>query len=235
MQPSEGPVVFLPGMNCSSRMWEPVIARLEAQGVTRELRSESLTGSSIEDCVDGLLERLPDRFAPAGLSLGGIVAMAMVRTAPWRVSRLCLMATNPCAPTPGQLRSWQALRERLTAGASSRQLQEELLPALLAPDTRDALEAMVLDMADEVGDADLASQLMMQSTRVDERAALAKVSVPTMIVAGGRDALCPVATHREMESLVPGSRLTVLPERGHLLTLEDPQGVVAGVESWLRT
>lgn len=232
---SQEPVVFLPGMNCSSALWGPVIDRLESQGVSCSLRCEPLAGTSIEACVRGLLDRLPQRFALAGLSLGGIVAMSLVRTAPSRVSRLCLMATNPRAPRGDQLHAWQALRMRLQAGESARQIQQELLPALLAPDRRDTLDGTVLSMADEVGETALEEQLLMQSTRRDERPALMQVSVPTMILAGGRDVLCPVATHQEMSSLVPGAQLKVLPDRGHLLTLEDPESVVAGLTSWLRS
>ncbi|MDS2173691.1 alpha/beta hydrolase [Nesterenkonia sp. CL21] len=229
------PVVLLPGMNCSSRMWSPVIDGLEARGYSREIRCETLAGSSLEACAEELLERLPDRFALAGLSLGGIVAMALVRAAPSRVSRLCLMATNPRGPRTDQLEAWGSLRERLRAGETARQIQLELLPVLLAADRREALDDLVLQMADDVGECALEEQLRMQSTRIDERAALAQIDIPTTILAGGRDLLCPVTTHQEMASLVSGSQLIVLPHRGHLLTLEDPQSVASALDTWLRT
>lgn len=233
MSPSADPLVLLPGMNCSERLWWPVADGLRGRGIDRELQLRQLDGATVDDCVTGLLRTLPDRFALAGLSLGGIVAMALVRRAPERVSRLCLMSTNARGPAPEQRAAWAARRRALAAGASARDLQRDLLPVLLGPGSRSpGLDEEVLRMADEVGDARLDDQLAMQASRVDERPGLGRIGVPTLIVAAGQDALCPIDRHQEMHRLIADSHLTVLAGVGHLAPLEAPDVVATVLAEW---
>jgi pimeloyl-ACP methyl ester carboxylesterase len=109
-----------------------------------------------------------------------------------------------------------------------------LLPVLVHPKRRTAeLVAEVLAMADEIGEEVLDRQLGAQVTRVDERTALARVAVPTLIIAAAQDALCPVWKHEEMHRLVPGSTLVVLDGVGHLSPLEAPGPVASRMTEWL--
>lgn len=199
-----------------------------------DVRKPALPGSSIDECVEQLLPILPPRFALAGLSLGGIVAMALVRQAPERVSRLCLMSTNPYGPTPAQLASWVETSDVLRAGGSARGIQQSLMPVLLSERTRPHLEAGALAMAEEVGEQALINQLSMQATRIDERDALGRVGVPTLILAAEEDALCPVSKHQEMHTLIKDSRLVLLSSAGHLSPLERPRAVAEELARWLQ-
>ncbi|WP_226345812.1 alpha/beta fold hydrolase [Agilicoccus flavus] len=227
------PLVLLPGMNCSPRLWEEV-ADLLPEPV--EVVAPHLPGTSIDDAVARLAATLPDRFALAGLSLGGIVAMAMARLLPaGRIERLALLDTNARPPTPGQMGGWTAALADLDGGTRPRDVQRSLLPLLLGPgaaaDPR--LVASTLDMADEVGPARLADQLRLQLTRVDERPRLARIGVPALVLTGADDALCPLARHEEIAALVPGARLAVVPGAGHLSPLERPAEVAAELTAWL--
>ena len=226
-----GPLVLLPGMSCSARLWEPVASLLRPHGV--EVVHASLDEDDLDACVDALLGSLPSRFALAGLSLGGIVAMALCRRAPERVTRLGLLATNPLAPTDAQRAQWADQVDQLDRGASPRDLQEALLPVLLHRSAPPSVVSEVLTMADEVGRGRLVRQLRLQATRVDETAGLARVTVPTLIVAGADDALCPVSRHELMARTVPGSRLVVLQDTGHLSVLERPEAVAVEMTAWL--
>ncbi|HVK23809.1 MAG TPA: alpha/beta fold hydrolase [Actinokineospora sp.] len=228
-----GPLVLLPGMNCSDRLWGPVAQRLRSEGVDSLTRP--LVGATMDDCVDSLLSSLPDRFALAGLSLGGIVAMALVRRAPERVSMLCLMSTSSRGPTAEQRAAWTAQRQALAGGATARDVQHELLPVLLAPRNRRAeLDEWVLRMADDVGAAGLDGHLAIQGTRIDERTGLSRVTVPTLLLAGARDVLCPPDRHTEMLRLIPRSRLEIIEGAGHLVPLEAPDQAAAAMAAWLR-
>jgi pimeloyl-ACP methyl ester carboxylesterase len=222
------PLVLLPGMNCSPRLWDDVLAELDGPDVVHgEIDRPTLDG-----CVDALLERLPDRFALAGLSLGGIVAMALVRRAPHRVARLALLSTNARGPTPQQRTAWAAQRQALADGATARDIQRELLPVLLhrrGPE----LDATTLAMGDDTGSTVLDHQLAAQATRIDERPALAAVAVPTLVLAPAEDRICPLDRHEEIAGLIPGARLQVLPGVGHLSTLEAPGEVAAALRAWL--
>jgi pimeloyl-ACP methyl ester carboxylesterase len=217
-------LVVLPGMGCSPRLWAGALPA----GVP--VVHGAVDRPSIDGCVDALLDALPPRFALAGLSLGGIVAMALVRRAPERVTHLALLATNARAPVAAQYESWTAARTALAAGRAARDLQRDLLPVLLHDHAHDGT---ALAMADDVGAAVLDRQLAAQATRIDERPALADVRVPTLVLAGGEDRLCPPARHEEIAALVPGARLQVLPGVGHLLPLEAPARVAAALDAWL--
>jgi pimeloyl-ACP methyl ester carboxylesterase len=233
------PLVLLPGMNCSARLWQPVLdspalAAARRSGRLSEVVRPELRGRSLDDCVARLLDQLPARFSLAGLSLGAIVALALTRQAPERVVRLGLLAANPRAPRPDQQAAWAAQRQLLTEGGTARTIQEQLLPVLVSPDLRGpVLDEVVLAMADEVGEAALDDQLAIQQTRQDERPALSRLTIPTLVVAGARDALVPVERHREVQAAVPGASLHVLDGIGHLSALEAPDAVATALGDWL--
>ena len=222
------PLVLLPGMGCSSALWSRLDLPVEP---VRPVLQEP----SVDAEVDRLLELLPARFALAGLSLGAVVAMALVRRAPERVERLCLMSTNPYAPTPAQHAAWAGQRAALTRG-SARDLQASLLPVLLSPavlETRPELVELTLGMADEVGEPTYDAQLRLQGTRVDERPGLAAVRCPTLVLAARDDRLCPLDRHAEIARLVPGAELVVLDDCAHLSPFEQPAAVSAHLRAWL--
>lgn len=222
------PLVLLPGMNCSARLWTGVAPE---QALTPRLTEPSLTAQ-----VGRLLDELPPRFAIGGLSLGAVVAMAVTRTAPERVAGLVLVSTNPYAPTESQLVAWRRDRDRLAAGATAREVQQDLLPVLLSPASlsrRPDLVETALSMADDVGETELDAQLRLQATRVDERPGLRDVRCPTVVIAARHDRLCPLDRHAEAVALVPGARLEVLERAAHLSPLERPRtvGRLLGVRS----
>ena len=215
-------------MGCTPALWS--LLELDREPLTPVLEEPALDAE-----VDRLLKLLPDRFTLAGLSLGGIVAMALVRRAPERVSRLCVMSTNPYAPTPAQHAAWAAQRAQLATG-SARALQESLLPSLLSPDVIDSrpdLVSLTLAMAEEVGAATYAQQLRLQDTRVDERPGLAGVRVPTLVVAARDDRLCSLGRHTEIAARVPDAELVVVDHAAHLSPLEQPGAVSLVLRRWL--
>lgn len=229
------PLLLLPGMNCSPHLWHDVVQelKLDPAGSSRQVTVRSLDRPCLDEQVDGLLDRLPARFAIGGLSLGAIVAMAVRRRAPERVAGLFLVATNARPPTDAQRAAWSGQRERLASGATARDLQQELLPLLLGSDPRPPLVDRTLEMADEEGDETLVAQLALQSTRVDERPALAAATVPCTVVAASADRICPVERQAEIHGLVSGSELVVVDGAPHLVTLSHPRRVAAAAAAWL--
>lgn len=232
------PLVLLPGMACSPRLWTGVVEemnRLEGFGIgAGQVRLEPLDRPSIDEQVDALLERLPPRFVVGGLSLGAIVAMALHRRAPERVAGLFLVATNSRGPTDEQRAAWHGQLDRLRSGASAREVQDDLLPLLLGDDPPSSLRRLTLEMADEVGSDALADQLHLQLTRVDERPALGTATCRCLVVAAADDRICPLDRHTEIHRLVGGSELEVIPGAPHLVTLSHPRRVAQTLGGWLR-
>lgn len=222
-EPVAEPLVLLPGMGCTPDLWS--LLDLEVESMMPVLEEPDLDAE-----VDRLLGLLPKRFALAGLSLGAIVAMALVRRAPERVSRLALLSTNPYPPTPAQRAVWAEQRERLASG-SAWELQATLLPVLLGD--RPDLVTRTLAMAEELGSATYDAQLRLQDTRVDERPGLAQVRVPTLVLAARDDRLCPLERHQEIARLVSGAELAVVEECAHLSPFEQPAAVSGHLRRWL--
>ena len=226
-------------MNCSRRLWQPVLdlpgfAASPSGEPQPDVVQPHLRGRSLDDCVDRLLAQLPPRFSLAGLSLGAIVALALVRRAPEHVGTPRIAGGQRAGTAAGPAGRLGAQRRMLAEGGTARALQEQLLPVLVAPDRRGpGLDAVLLAMADEVGEAALDDQLAVQQTRLDERPALSRVAVPTLVVAGAEDALVPVERHEEVRAAVPGAHLEVLEGTGHLSTLEAPHAVAAALSAWL--
>jgi pimeloyl-ACP methyl ester carboxylesterase len=220
------PLVLLAGMNCTADLWTGC-------GLDDAL-TPVLDESTVVRQVDRLLAELPPLFVLGGLSLGAVVAMALVARAPERVAALCLVSTNAKAPTPAQYGEWTEWIERLDAGESPRDLQAGILPALLAPaalSDHPELADRALAMADDTGAATLRRQLEMQTTRTDLRPGLRRVEAPTLVVSAAQDAICPPEFHSDIASRLPRGRVVTL-DGGHLLPLERPDAFGELVRMW---
>lgn len=203
-------------MNCSPALFE---------GCTPEgSLTFALEETTLEREVDRLLAELPERFGLIGLSLGANVAMALIAKAPGRVSRLCLMSTNPSAPNEAQYAGWRAWRDQLAAGRSARDLQRDLIPKLLSRRAQADPEGVehTLRIAEETGATRLDRQLQLQASRIDLWPGLSAITCPTLIIAARDDALCSVGKHQEIQRRIPGSRLVIVEDCGHLTPVEQP-------------
>ena len=225
--------VFVPGLLCDAQLWEPQLAGLSPgvdPWVPDVTRDDSMAGMAARV----LAEAPPGKFALAGLSMGGYVAMEMMRQAPERVTRLALLDTQARADTPEATERRLALIELAQRGKFMG-VTERLLPLLLhRSKLRDArLVGIVTSMAQNVGkDAFLRQQKAIMG-RIDSRESLRAIRCPTLVLCGAEDLLTPADRHREMAALVPGSRLEIIAGCGHLSTLEKPQEVNRALRDWL--
>src|SRR5210317_2061157 len=125
------PLVLLPGMMCDARLFGPQIA--DMSGDTAVMVAPVTQGERVEEIASSLLDQLPHRFALAGLSMGGIVAMEILRRAPDRVSRLALLDTNPLAETPQVAAAREPQIVAAKAGRMLDVIRDEMKPNYLAP------------------------------------------------------------------------------------------------------
>ncbi|WP_171178449.1 alpha/beta fold hydrolase [Ruegeria sp. HKCCD8929] len=226
------PLVLLPGMMCDARAYQHQIQHLSRD---RAVMVAPITvGERVEEIASGLLDQLPHRFALAGLSMGGIIAMEIVRRAPERVSRLCLMGTDALADTP----QIAAAREPMIVGAKAGRLDEvmqQAIPAdVLAPGPgRMAVLEQVYAMARDLGPELFVRQSRALQRRPDQQGTLRKIKVPTMILCGAHDGLTPVKRHTFMAELIPNAELRIIEDAGHLPTLETPEAVTGALQHWL--
>ncbi|KIN64422.1 Hydrolase, alpha/beta fold family [Sulfitobacter noctilucicola] len=227
------PLVLLPGMMCDARVFGPQIAELSAD--TAVMVAPVTQGERIEEIASSLLDMLPARFALAGLSMGGIVAMELLRRAPDRITRIALLDTNPLAETPVIAADREPRIVKVRSGRLLEVMQDEMRPEYLAPGPHrpDVLE-LVLDMAEVLGPEVYIRQSRALQRRRDQQAVLRKCRTPALILCGEHDQLCPVKRHTFMAELIPYAELVVLEHAGHLPTLEQPAETTAALRNWMR-
>ena len=227
------PLVFLPGLMCDARLFGPQIAELSSEFSI--MVSPVTRGERIEEIASGLLDELPARFALAGLSMGGIVAMELLRRAPDRVSRLALLDTTPLAETPQAAAAREPQIVKARAGRLHEVIRDEMLPHYLGPGPfRNEISELVLDMADALGPDTFVRQSRALQRRRDQQGTLRKCRAPTLVLCGAHDALCPVKRHTFMAELIHGAELRVLDSAGHLPTLEAPAETTQALRDWMR-
>lgn len=177
--------------------------------------------------LDRSSAKISGKTVVAGLSMGGIVAMQCMRQAPLLIDAVVLMDTNPLAELPTR----RALRlpqiKRVLDGELESVLIEEMKPLYLAPANQsdNDILTLVLNMAQELGADVFARQSKAIMNRRDQTSALSQWSKPALILYGAHDHLCPPERHVMMHELMPQASLVMVPDAGHLPTLESPQRV----------
>ena len=181
-----------------------------------------------------LLQDAPPRFALAGLSMGGILAMEVLAQAPERVERLALLDTNPRAEVPEIRANREPQIARALNGGLARVMRDEMKPNYLAkgPGKKAVLD-LCLDMALALGPQVFARQSRALRDRADRQATLAAFKGPAMMLMGAEDRLCPRDRHDLMHALMPQSRRVIVEGAGHLPPLERPIETTAALRRWL--
>ena len=226
------PLVLLPGMMCDARLFLPQIAALSGPRavMTAPLNDADTTAALARE----VLAQAPPRFALAGLSMGGIVAMEIVAQAPDRVERLALLDTNPLAERDEVKARRAPQMEAVRAGRLHDVMRDEMKPNYLVDGPRkaeilDLCMAMALGLGPEV----FLRQSVALRDRPDRQEVLAAYAGPALVLCGRHDALCPVERHVLMHRLMPQSRLEIVEDAGHLPTLEQPEVTTRALARWL--
>ncbi len=222
-------VLLLPGLMCDSRLWAPQIEALPQ----RTFVGDTTRADNFPDMARDVLSTAPPRFAMAGLSMGGILAFEIWRQAPERVSHIALLDTNARADPPDRKsRRMQQIEEALS-GRLRELAIETLKPVYLAESHRDddKLLGTIMDMAMDLGPKVFERQSLALKNRVDSVDTLDTIDCPALVLCGREDALCPVSFHELMASRIPGAKLVVVDDCGHLATLEQPDVVTAELEA----
>ena len=226
------PIVFLPGLMCDSRLFQPQIDMLSGQ---RVIILAPVTGNSdVTGIASDLLKRLPNQFELIGLSFGGIVAQEMIRLAPERILRLVLLDTSYLSEPPhiSQKRTIQI--QAVQDGKLDTVMMHEHIPYYLADGSSSGpISDLCLTMAQEMGNDAFVTQSQALISRRDQTKTLQNIKIPTIIICGEHDRLCTVKTHINMADLVKGSSLEIIPNTGHLPTLENPKTTNRILKEWL--
>jgi pimeloyl-ACP methyl ester carboxylesterase len=185
--------------------------------------------------ADQVLSAMPERFTLVGLSLGGYAAFEVIRRALPRLQRLVLIDTTAVADHPARRDGRHRDIATVSAGGIEALIPELpsrwLLPAHAG---RAELVELMAAMARSVGARGQFNQQTAMLGRPDSHADLRRVRVPTLVLCGRQDPVTPLADHESMAACVPGARLAVIEDCGHLSTIEQPEAVTTELVRWLQ-
>jgi len=229
-------LVLLPGLLCDAALWQPQLDALAP------LCSPWVADLKQDDSVAAMATRVlreapAERFAVAGLSMGGYVAMELVRLAPQRVTSLAVLDTRARLDTPEETARRMELIRLAQTERGFTPITNRMLPLLIHPSRLEdqALVATIRGMAERTGVEGYIRQQQAVMARADTREELRGFHCPTLILCGREDAITPLPMSIEMVELVPDARLAVIEGCGHLSTLEKPHEVNAALRAWLQS
>jgi len=244
---ARGTLLLLHAFPLNARMWEPQLALAESGWRIIAPQYRGMDGgdgdppaTSVDDYAADIID-LPDALhiedaVVAGLSMGGYVAFALLRHAATYVRALVLADTRSQADTPeaveGRKRMIALVRDK---GAAA--IADEMVPKLLGETTRRTrpqVESRVRSLILPSSSAGISGALTAIMTRPDSTPLLSTIHVPTLIIVGAEDTLTPPAMSQDLQRAISGSRLEVIPEAGHLASLEQPAAFNAELGHFLQ-
>ena len=228
------PIVLIPGLNCSARLYGeqiPALWRFGPVTVADHTRDDSM-----RSIANRILGAAPPLFALAGLSMGGYIAFEIMRQAPQRVVKLALLDTGARAESAEQTERRKAAIEKAKTGRFV-EVAEDAFSFFVHPDRHAdvALRTLVKTMAEDIGAEAYLRQQGAIIGRPDSRPSLAAIACPTLVLVGEQDKGTPPEFAREIAAAIRGSRLVVVPACGHLSTIERPEAVTEAMMAWMRS
>jgi len=227
------PLILLPGTLCDASLWAH-----QAMGLSdiAEVHIGDITqASTIEEMAKLVLENAPGQFALAGLSLGGIVAMEIVRQAPERVLKLALLDTTANPPSSVQQLGWNQMINRVENGEFKTVVEESFLPNLLYKEhpKKEELLSKIVAMVENIGEKAYLNQLKAVTYKPNGFEVLPTITCSTLLLVGQEDILCTVQMHNDMHKQIPHAELVIIEQSGHLSTIEQPGQVTDAMRRWL--
>lgn len=235
-------LLLLPGLLCDGSVWEEQVRTLSAIATCAPIewgREDSLVAMA-----QTALRQAPERFAVAGHSMGGRVALEVYRAAPERVTHIALLNTGylPCpkdsAGEQEACNRYALLEVARTQGMAA--MAEQWIPAMVHPDRRAdrAFINRVVGMFARKTPDVFEGQIRALLNRPDATPVLQQIRCPALVLSGREDAWSPPARHADMAALIPGTasqkpHLAVVPDCGHMSTWEQPAAVSEAMRVWL--
>lgn len=231
------PLVLVPGLMCDHTVWEPLLPFMGASQTCQMIDHQS--ANSLSRMAEQLLEVSPPKFVMAGHSMGGRVALEVLRMAPDRVAGVALMDTGYLAKLDGAAGELEVSKRlvllEIAQSKGIRAMAREWVKGMVHPSrlVDKALIETILKMFETKNSDIFARQLLALIFRKDATDVLKSINVPTLILCGRQDAWSPPSQHEEMLQYVPHAAMSVIEEAGHMSTMEKPQAVAEAMNRWL--
>lgn len=233
------PLIFLHGVGSDKSVWRPQLEHFSASRRSIAFdypgygESEPVDGATRDDFASSILAAMDalgiEKAHICGLSLGGVIAIAMHHAAPIRC--LSLIIADSFAVHP----DGQGIHDRSVAASRSmsmQQLAEGRAGALLGSEATDGLRAEVV--ATMAGIDPGAFRLGAAAVWLaDQRDRVSAIDVPTLILCGDEDQVTPPALSVELAKLIPNAHLEIIKASGHLANAEQPEAFNSAIDRFL--
>jgi len=232
------PIIFLHGVGSDKTVWKPQLdhfgkdRRTLAFDYPGYAESELVPDATRDDFAAAVLAAMDslgiEKAHVCGLSLGGVIAIAMHAAAPDRCASLVIADSFAVHP------QGQAIYDRSTAASHDmRGLAETRIGALMVSEDPD-LRGDVIDTMAAIDPETyrIGARAVWLADQQDRAAA---IRVPTLILCGDADAITPPALSEELATLIPGSKLQILEGASHLANLDKPAEFNAAIGGLLAT
>ncbi len=226
------PLLLIPGLACTDALFAAQFPALSQDHPV--IIGDHMQHNSMADIAAHILAGAPERFALAGLSMGGYLCFEILRQAPERVERLALLDTSARADTPEKTALRQEALELAAAGKFMAVCHATLDLSIAKSRHDDAvLKQAIIDMAVDTGPDVWAQQIRAIIGRANSVPMLGNITCPTLVVVGDEDQLTPPELAREMAAGIPDARLEVIHDCGHMSTMEKPDQLTGLLQEWL--
>jgi pimeloyl-ACP methyl ester carboxylesterase len=228
------PLVLLPGLLCDAALWEPQLNDLA--DIADFFVADLTEHETMKEMAAAVLRDAPwKEFALAGLSMGGYVAQEIMRQAPQRVTKLALLDTRSRPEAPEETERRHQFIKLAQSERGFTPVTTRLLPLLLHPSRvkERALVQVIREMAERTGVEAYVRQQTAIISRPDFRPDLAGIKCPTLVLCGRQDQLTPLSDSEQIAAGIPGAKLVVVEDCGHMSTLERPETVNKVMRRWL--
>jgi pimeloyl-ACP methyl ester carboxylesterase len=225
-------LLLVPGLLCDRAIWAK---QIDAFASSQEVSVPDLRGiDRIPIMAQRVLERAPERFSLAGHSLGGRIALEMMRQAPERIERLALLDTAVIGVQPGERERRMALVE-LADRSGMRAVADQWLPPMVHADRLhdSALMDDLIAMVERNTPKSFRAQIDALLNRPDASLVLKSIRCPTLVLCGREDSWSPLSHHEEIAAAIAGARLVVIESCGHMSPAERPGDVTEALRAWL--
>ncbi len=226
------PLLLIPGLACTDALFAAQIPTLSQD--RQVIIGDHMQHDSMADIAAHILANAPERFALAGLSMGGYLCFEIMRQAPERVDRLALLDTSARADTPEKTALRHEALELAAAGKFMAVCHATLDLSIAKSRHNDtALKQVIIDMAVDTGPDVWAQQIHAIIGREYSMPMLGNITCPTLVVVGDEDELTPPDLAREMAEGIPDAQLEVIRDCGHMSTMEKPDQLTGLLQEWL--
>ncbi len=218
------PLILLSGLLSNERLWQHQRQNL---GDIATVQVISASDDTPEKMIHTILSQAPEKFALVGHSMGGWLAQEVMRVAPERVLKLCLLNTTSRMDSEEKRISRLKMIDKVKQGSFKEVVKGVVDKFVFNAHVKNDVEKMFL----EVGEEAFINQELSMLKR--SKMILSTIACPTVIIHAEEDPVFSLQEHQEMADLIKNSKLVTIKNSGHMSLMEAPESITANLRAWL--